>query len=83
MKINYIEQPPLKNCWTIKFSLSDDIYLIPFSHSNIVRINKTDTTKEEFLKLLEYLYGIISKYNDEGGFNSDTIPILKTLILKN
>lgn len=79
MKINYIEQPPLKNCWTIKFSLSDDIYLIPFSHSNIVRINKTDTTKEEFLKLLEYLYGIISKYNEEGGFNPDTIPDLEDL----
>lgn len=79
MKINYIEQPPLKNCWVIKFSLDEGIYLIPFSHSNVARINKTDTTEEEFLKLLEDIYGIIGKYNDVGAFNPDTLPDLEDL----
>ncbi len=79
MKINYIKHEPLKNCWTIKFSLSEDIYLIPFSHSNVARINKTDTTEEEFLKLLKYLYIVIDRYKEEGAFNPDTLPDLEDL----
>lgn len=79
LKINYVQKDIPKNCWTIKFSLDDGIYLIPFSHSELAVVNKDTTTKEEFLELLNYIFYIIDKYIEEEPCNIDTLPDLEDL----
>ncbi len=79
LKINYVQKDIPKNCWTIKFSLDDGIYLIPFSHSTLAVINKDTTTEEEFLELLNYIFYIIGKYAEDEPCNIDTLPDLEDL----
>ena len=79
LKINYVQKDIPKNCWTIKFSLDEGIYLIPFSHTELAVVNKSETTEEEFLDLLDYIFNLIIRYNEEGAFNADTLPDLEDL----
>ena len=79
LKVNYVPKELPKNCWTIKFSLDEEIYLIPFSHSKLAVINKSETTEEEFLDLLNYIFNLIIHYNEEGAFNANTLPDLEDL----
>lgn len=79
LEVKYILKELPKNCWTIKFSLDEEIYLIPFSHSELGVINKSETTEEEFLDLLDYIFNLIAQYKEEGAFNADTLPDLEDL----
>lgn len=79
LEVNYVLKELPKNCWTIKFSLDEDIYLIPFSHSELAVINKSETTEEEFLDLLNYIFNLIAQYKEDGAFNPDNLPDLEDL----
>lgn len=83
LNIRKIEKESLKNCWTIKFSLPREIYLIPFSHSEIAIIKKEIVTELEFIKLIKYLFDLINIFNEMDPKNTEELPDLKDLDIEN